>query len=75
MEQLFVWVSKQSWGLIIVLCLTLGLSPFNPPHLWQKLKMFHKGVLKKPLDWFDLFLHGSPWIVLILKVYLSLNRN
>ncbi len=75
MEQLLMWVSNQSWTLIIVLCLTLGLSPFNPPHLWQKLKMFHKGELKKPLDWFDLFLHGSPWIVLVLKGYLSLSRN
>jgi hypothetical protein len=75
MEQILLWVSKQPWSLIIVLCLTLGLAPFNPPHLWQKLQMLHRDELKKPLDWFDLFLHGSPWIVLILKVYLSLSRN
>lgn len=52
----------------MIACLTLGLAPFNPPHLWEKLTMLFQGRLKKPIDWFDLFLHGAPWAVLILKI-------
>ena len=55
-------------GMIILLCLTLGLAPFNPPHIWEKLQMLTRGQLVKPLDWFDLLLHGTPWILLIFKV-------
>jgi hypothetical protein len=68
MEQ---FLNKLSWSAVIVLCLTLGLAPFYPPHLFEKIMMLVKGQLKKPIDWFDLFLHGSPWILLILKAMFS----
>lgn len=68
------FVSKMPWGVIIVLCLTLGLAPFNPPHILEKLQMLFKGELVKPLDWFDLLFHGAPWLLLILKSVLSLKR-
>ena len=55
-------------GLAIILCLTLGLAPFNPPHIWEKLQLLSRGNLVKPIDWFDLFLHGTPWIILIIKL-------
>jgi len=55
-------------GLVIFLCLTLGLAPFHPPHIWEKLQMLAHGELVKPIDWFDLFLHGTPWILLIAKL-------
>jgi hypothetical protein len=55
-----------------VLCLSLGLAPFIPePHLWEKLKMLASGALTKPLDIFDLLLHGTPWLLLVLKLLLS----
>ena len=55
------------WSLVILACLTLGLAPFFPPHIVEKIQMFTKGELIRPLDWFDLFFHGIPWIVLALK--------
>ncbi len=59
-------------SLLIVLCLTLGLAPFTPePHLWEKLKLLVAAELVKPIDMFDLLLHGAPWILLILKLSLS----
>ena len=62
-------------GMLVILCLTLGLAPFNPPHIWEKLQMLTRGQLIKPLDWFDFFLHGTPWILLIFKVgYILRNR-
>lgn len=59
-------------SLLIVLCLTLGLAPFAPePHLWEKLKMLASGELYRPIDIFDLLLHGSPWLLLIIKLVLT----
>ncbi|MEZ5945741.1 MAG: hypothetical protein R3C13_12180 [Hyphomonas sp.] len=56
-------------SLAIVACLTLGLAPFTPePHLWEKLKMLAGGTLRRPVDIFDLFLHGTPWIILAAKL-------
>jgi hypothetical protein len=52
-----------------LIALTLGLAPFTPePHVWEKLKMLFGGNLSKPIDIFDLVLHGTPWVVLILKL-------
>jgi len=63
-------------SLLIVLCLTLGLAPFAPePHLWEKLKMLASGELNRGVDIFDLLLHGSPWILLIIKLVLALTSK
>jgi hypothetical protein len=60
-------------SLLIVLCLTLGLAPFSPePHLWEKLKMLALGELAQPIDVFDLLLHGTPWLLLMIKLLLPL---
>lgn len=64
MEQL---LDKLPWGAVIFLCLTLGLAPYYPPHLVEKLIMLVRGRLVRPVDWFDLFFHAAPWLLLILK--------
>jgi len=61
------WLDRIPWGLVIVLCLVPGLTPFAPPHIVEKLGMLARGELVRPLDWFDLVLHGSPWVLLVLK--------
>ncbi len=55
------------WKLILFACLTLGLAPFFPePHLVGKLRWVMGGANgMKALDWFDLFYHGLPWLLLI----------
>ncbi len=68
------FLSDIPWGLLLVVCLTLGLAPFNPPHIVEKLQMLFKGKLVRPLDWFDLFLHGTPWILLLLKALFTLRK-
>lgn len=55
------------WSLAILAALTLGLAPFRPPHVVEKLEMLFRGTLVRPIDWFDLALHGTPWLILILK--------
>ncbi|MEW5746336.1 MAG: RND transporter [Nitrospirota bacterium] len=71
MEQL---LARLPWGLLIILCLTLGLAPFAPPHIVEKLSMLFKGRLVRPLDWFDLFFHATPWVLLALKGFYSLRH-
>ena len=55
--------------LLLILCATLGLAPFTPePHIWEKLKMLAAGTLSRPVDIFDLALHGLPWLLLAAKL-------
>jgi hypothetical protein len=65
MEQ---FLNKLPWGIIVILCLTLGLAPYKPPHIVEKITMLAQGRLVRPIDWFDLVLHGTPWVLLILKL-------
>lgn len=59
-------------SILIALCLLLGLAPFVPePHVWEKLKMLASGDLTEPLDMFDLLLHGTPWVLLVIKLFLQ----
>ena len=52
--------------LFLMLSLTLGLAPFYPePHILGKLQWVIGGAVgMQPMDWFDLFLHGTPWVLL-----------
>lgn len=64
-----VWLDEFSLVLIIAACLLLGLAPFTPePHVWEKLKMLFDGRLVRPLDIFDLLLHGAPFVILLMKL-------
>jgi len=61
------WLERVPWSLLVIACLTIGLAPFKPPHIWEKLVMLSRGQLVRPLDWFDLFMHSIPWVLLVLK--------
>jgi hypothetical protein len=69
------WIDKIGWNIVAILCLTIGLAPYKAPHVWGKLKMLAKGKLVRPIDWFDLFLHGLPWVLLLLKAAVSLRSR
>lgn len=58
-------------GVLVVACLTIGLAPFNPPHIWEKLNMLIKMELRRPIDWIDFLFHGLPWLLLVLKLTLG----
>jgi F0F1-type ATP synthase assembly protein I len=62
------FIDEMPLSLIVVACLTLGLAPFTPPHIWEKLGMLVSGTLTKPVDIFDLLMHSAPWGLLILKL-------
>jgi hypothetical protein len=63
------WLDKIPYIVITPLAIFLALAPFSPePHLWEKLKMLFAGSLVRPVDIFDLCLHGTPLLILLLKL-------
>lgn len=60
-ENLKIWIMAS---------LTLGLAPFVPePHVWGKIKWVAGGAVgMSTVDWFDLLMHGTPWLLLILAL-------
>ncbi len=62
-------IDKLSWPVLIVITATLGLAPFSPqPHVLEKMIMLMNGTLSRPIDIFDLVLHGTPWLLLFIKL-------
>ena len=68
------FLEQVPWSLAVLAALTLGLAPFRPPHVVEKLQMLFRGNLVRPIDWFDLALHGAPWLLLVLKGASALRR-
>ncbi|WP_425389813.1 hypothetical protein [Ekhidna sp.] len=68
---------KPSLFIPIALALTLGLAPYSPePHIWGKIKWVLGGAEgMQPMDWFDLILHGAPWIYLIVAMVREFKRK
>lgn len=55
--------------ILVMMTVLLGLAPFFPePHLWEKLKMLVAGELTKPIDIFDLCMHSTPAVLLLLRL-------
>jgi len=70
------WLDRIPYMLLAPLAIFLALAPFLPePHLWEKLKMLFAGTLVRPIDIFDLFLHGIPLLILLLKASLDVSRK
>ena len=54
---------------LIPLALLLGLAPFRPePHLIEKLRMLVHGTLSRPIDIFDLVMHSTPSVLLLIRI-------
>lgn len=69
MKNHLAWLDNFSLPMLLIITAFLGLAPFTPePHIWEKLKMLASGDLRRPIDIFDLFLHGTPWVLLSLKL-------
>ena len=62
------------WRLLILLCLTLGLAPYFPePHIVGKIRWLAGGAKgMQPIDYFDLVLHGTPFLLLLRFLVLKL---
>ena len=66
------WLNKIPLSLILPVAVLLALAPFSPePHLLEKLRMLAAGTLVKPVDILDLFLHGTPLVILVMKLFVA----
>lgn len=72
---------KKNWKLFLIASLTLGLAPFNPPHIWGKIQWvlggnaFSGANAMQPQDLFDVVLHGTPWVLLFISSILNLTEK
>ncbi len=68
------WIDRIPLMQLLILALMMALMPailppYPEPHLLEKLKMLFSGTLVRPLDIFDLFLHGTPLTLLGVRLY------
>ena len=69
---------RDNWKLFLIASLTLGLAPFNTPHIWGKIQWILGGNAfsgenaMQSQDYFDVLLHGLPWIILLISAILNL---
>lgn len=69
------WLDSFPWIVVIIGGMALALAPFTPePHLWEKLKMLPAGALSRPIDIFDLALHASGPVLILLKAMREIAR-
>jgi len=59
--------------MLVIMSIFLGLAPYlpfmtEPPHLYSKLVMLMNGELVKPIDIFDLLMHGAAPVLLITQL-------
>jgi len=63
------WLDRIPLILLLPLAVLLAVAPLEPePHLVEKLRMLFAGTLGRPIDIIDLFVHGTPLLLLILKL-------
>ncbi|MFC1743928.1 RND transporter [Candidatus Riflebacteria bacterium] len=74
-SEIINYLDSIPFAFVVIICLTLGLAPFSPPHIVEKLQLLFSGELKKAIDWFDLFLHGTPWLLLFFKIIRAFFNN
>ena len=60
----------------LIASLTLGLAPWSPPHIIGKVQWLMGGAVGMEfMDWFDLVLHGTPWVLLIGAIVVEGKRK
>ena len=67
---------KKNTQLFFIASLTLGMAPFVPePHIVGKVKWLLGGANGMgPMDWFDLVMHGSPIVLLVVSLLMKLKK-
>ena len=69
MKGFLKWFDALPLGVILIPALFLGLAPFVPePHLVEKIRMLANGELNRPIDVFDLIMHGALPLALVVKL-------
>lgn len=66
------WLESISPGVLVLGATLLALAPWPvgapQPHLIEKIGMLMSGTLHRPIDIFDLFMHGTPALLAIARL-------
>lgn len=63
------WLDRFPLLWLGLLALWMAVAPITPePHLWEKLRLLSQGLLTRPMDIFDLALHGTPLVLLLIRL-------
>ena len=64
------WIDNLSIAPLVAIAVLMAVLPFNAtPHLSEKLGMLFDGTLSRPIDIFDLFMHGAPSVLLMIRLF------
>lgn len=64
------WLDRLPWSWLLVVAAWMAIAPITPePHLVEKLRLLVQGALVRPLDIFDLALHGAPLLLAAIKLW------
>ncbi|MCK5001945.1 MAG: RND transporter [Gammaproteobacteria bacterium] len=64
------WLDNLPLAPLAAVAILMAVLPFNAtPHLFEKLAMFVDGSLQRPIDIFDLFMHGTPAVLLVVRLF------
>jgi hypothetical protein len=73
LQDLHRFLARIPYGFLIPAALVLAIMPLGAePHLLEKLGMLTAGTLRRPIDIFDLIMHGGLLLVLGVKGALHL---
>ena len=64
------WLDRIPLLLLAALAIYMAIAPIQPePHLVEKIRMLSQGTLSRPIDIFDLLMHATPLVLLVLKLW------
>ena len=63
------WIDRLPVKALFVVAVFFAIMPISPePHLFEKLRMLFEGTLSRPIDIFDLLMHGLPIVLLTIRL-------
>ena len=69
------WLDRFPLVWLAVLAVWMLIAPLSPePHVVEKIRLLGQGQLTRPLDIFDLLMHSTPMVLLLIRL-VRLKRN
>ena len=63
------WLDRFPLVWLVLLALWMLVAPVTPePHLIEKMRMLSDGTLSQPIDLFDLLMHSTPAVLLLIRL-------
>ena len=64
------WLERIPLVLLLFVAVYMAIAPIQPePHLIEKIRMLNEGSLSRTIDIFDLLMHATPLVLLVLRLW------